>query len=175
MSRGQVTITQPIGAIPTIAPVMLDVTDETYSRSLNKFMKSGGYTPARSLKLVGRRALGGQYAWTVTPDLLTEEERLRLGELISWQDANIVAAELSNIDPTPLILIDEVYYLDPEPAPHSKTLLSTLTRSSGYVYGFGVFNAFFQQVEQDNELIQGGFGGVGGEAYQYQFTALEIL
>ena len=44
----------------------------------------------------------------------------------------------------PLRLWDEVQYLNSEPTPHSRPLLSTLTEvwNPAYVYGYGVFNVW---------------------------------
>ncbi|MEO0533232.1 MAG: hypothetical protein AAF215_05130 [Cyanobacteria bacterium P01_A01_bin.123] len=80
------------------------------------------------------------YLWTV-PVMLTLDEAIQLGALAKWQDAEYKAYRDGA-----LRLIDEIDYLDAEPSPHSRTLLSALNPSwnAGYEYGFGVFKVKLQ-------------------------------
>lgn len=75
------------------------------------------------------------YGWDVVAiaDLTTT---LQLGALARYQDTQQKAGNLA-----PLRLIDETDYLDPEPNPHSKTLLTPITPpwNGSYRYGYGVF------------------------------------
>lgn len=81
-------------------------------------------------------AYGITYAWTVAA-WLTMPEMLQLGALAKWQDRTYKTPADGK-----LRLIDEVRELDPEPSPHSRTLLSPLAPdwNAAYQYGFGVFN-----------------------------------
>lgn len=110
-----------------------------------------------------------KFIWTVAA-MLTQAEARQLGALAGWQDR----AYKANQDGA-LRLIDEIEFLDSEPSPHSRTLLSTLTESwnASYVYGYGVFPVLAQLPQDWRELI-GRWTGSGEEARVVTFTLLEI-
>ena len=84
---------------------------------------------------IGGPSYNPTFIWPITC-LLTESEARQLGALALWQNREYQAG-----NDGALRLIDETEYLDSEPSPHSRTLLTTLTESwnASYEYGYGVF------------------------------------
>lgn len=168
MARFEVTIAQPVGATPAIPPTVLRLTKDSYDRTLLNFLTAQTYTPAKTLTLKGQRSIGGKFSWALNPRGLSEVKLRDLQALMSWQQARY-AADLDGH----LVLVDEYLELPAQPAPHTKTLLTTLTTPYGYEYGFGVFKVFLRPAESAQAPI-GGFAD-NTLAQSFQFTALEIL
>lgn len=109
------------------------------------------------------------YLWTVVA-LLTQAQARQLGALAKWQDA----AYKANTDGA-LRLIDQMEFIDSEPSPHSRTLLTPIveTFNAAYVYGYGVFPVKLQ-LPQDWRSLIGRWVDTGLEARQVTFTLLEV-
>jgi hypothetical protein len=101
--------------------------------------------------------------------MATDVEARQLGALARWQDGQFKAKQ----DGT-LRLIDETEYLDDEPTPHSRTLLSALVTpwNSGYRYGYGVFPVKLQLPE--NWRTQMGRYSSGSQARLVTFICEEL-
>lgn len=108
------------------------------------------------------------YTWAVA-SLVTLDQALQLGSLSKWQDAAFKAKADGA-----LRLIDETELLDPEPNPHSRTLLSILTPTwaSTYRYGYGIFPIKLQLPEDWKQQV--GRWRTGDEARLVTFSMLEI-
>jgi len=108
------------------------------------------------------------YAWAVA-SLVTLDEAMQLGALAKWQDARYKARQDGA-----LRLIDETELLDPEPNPHSRTLLSILTPSWAPTYrtGYGIFAAKLQLPADWKTQV--GRWATGEEARLVTFSLLEI-
>jgi hypothetical protein len=108
------------------------------------------------------------YGWQVV--VVTDlDGMLQLGALAKWQKLNQDAGSLAA-----LRLIDECNYLEAEPTPHTKTLLTPLNPSwnAGYSYGYGVFPV--QLILSEGWNIPIGVFADGTPAYQLTFGVEEI-
>lgn len=115
-----------------VPPVVLRGWTDYPIRSLYKLKKLSGFSLAGTPLITGEQ-YGPRYIWGVKKEMSKELCR-QLMILFDYQQRT----------ENNLRLIDEVEHLDPELAPHSRTLLEELTEPSaaGYVYGFGVFNVW---------------------------------
>lgn len=112
---------------------------------------------------------GEKFIWPVAA-MLTLSQARQLGALAKWQSRTYKASQDGA-----LRLIDEIDYLDSEPSPHSRSLLSAITESwnSGYVYGYGVFDALIQ-LPQDWKQFLGKWNASGDQARLAAFTLIEL-
>lgn len=123
-------------------------------------------------------AYGVRYIWPVAA-MLTQAQARQLGALAKWQSLGYQGLTNAEAPTTrvarPLRLVDEIEYLDSEPTPHSRTLLSSIQESwnSDYVYGYGVFEVFVQ-LPQDWRQLVGRWQHSGDQARLVTFTLVEI-
>lgn len=109
------------------------------------------------------------FIWPVAA-MLTQAQARQLGALARWQDREYKARRDGA-----LRLVDEIDFLDSEPSPHSRTLLSSLQESwnSNFVYGYGVFPVKLQLGQDWRQLI-GRWVDSGEEARLVTFTLIEL-
>lgn len=114
-------------------------------------------------------AYGEKFLWPVAA-MLTLSQARQLGALAKWQSREYKASRDGA-----LRLIDEVDYVDSEPTPHSRTLLSSIPESwnSGYVYGYPVCPVLLQ-LPQDWKQFLGKWNSSGVEARLATFTLIEL-
>lgn len=62
---------------------------------------------------------------------IPEEDALRLGAIARWSSREYKARRDGHLE-----MDFELEYVDPEPSPHSRALISTLTTPYGYEYGY---------------------------------------
>jgi len=113
-------------------------------------------------------AYAPKYIWAVAA-ALTEVQARQLGAMARWQDTTYKAQGNGA-----LRLIDEVEYLDDEPNPHSRTLLSALVTpwNGDYRYGYGVFPVVIQLPEDWRTQL--GRWSTGGDARLVTFSLVEL-
>jgi len=134
MARWQVTIRQPASATPAIPELVLDTFGEDgYSRSQIQQVNLRDFTVGGSAIISGA-TYPYRYTWAIACQV-SEDDALQLEALVVWQDKQYAAG----LDGR-LRLIDEVEFLPPEAAPHSKTLIAPETNSYGFLRGFGSFD-----------------------------------
>ncbi|MEM6435703.1 MAG: hypothetical protein AAF773_17905 [Cyanobacteria bacterium P01_D01_bin.115] len=133
-----------------------------------------GYAELSARSNRGTPAISGPsydvtYSWPIAA-MVTLDEALQLGALAKWQDQQYKAQ-----NDGALRLIDELEPVDPQPSPHSRTLLSTLNPSwnAGFEYGYGVF-AVKLQLPTDWRQIVGVWKDSGELARLITFQALEV-
>jgi hypothetical protein len=109
-----------------------------------------------------------RYSWAIAA-MLTEDQARQLGALAKWQDGQYKGQSDGK-----LRLIDELEPLDPEPTPHSRTLLSALNPSwnAAYSYGYGVFDVLLQLPEDWRQQV--GRWATGEGARLVTFVAVEL-
>lgn len=127
--------TTPTGFSSVIVPPLILRDWEEYPiRSPFKIKKHSGYS-LNGTPLITGEQYGVRYSWGVKKTMTASEAR-HLGILFNYQQSS----------GNNLRLWDEVEELDPETAPHSRTLLVDVPEplSPGMVYGFGVFNIWIE-------------------------------
>lgn len=109
------------------------------------------------------------FIWPVAA-MLTQAQARQLGALARWQDREYKARRDGA-----LRLIDEIDFLDSEPSPHSRSLLSAISESwnAAYVYGYGVFPVKLK-LPQDWRQMIGRWVDSGEEARLVTFTLIEL-
>lgn len=114
-------------------------------------------------------AYNPKFIWPVAA-MMTQAQARQLGAKAGWQDREFKAKRNGA-----LRLIDEIEYLDSEPTPHSRTLLSAISEgwNSSYQYGYGVFDVLIV-LPQDSRQLIGRWNDSGEEARLVTFTLLEV-
>ena len=109
------------------------------------------------------------YSWAISA-LLTQDEALHLQALAQWQNDKLQKKESGFA----LRLIDETKFVIPEPSPHSRVLLQSITPPFGnsYRYGYGVFPVKLEIPE--DLLSDAGRWASGNEAKLLTFGAVEL-
>ncbi|MBE7384362.1 MAG: hypothetical protein F6J95_023485 [Leptolyngbya sp. SIO1E4] len=147
MAEGDLTIGIPGGGASDFAATPVPaLTLNLWTRDAGAPMRSElGYAELlgrsnRGTPQISGPAYGITFSWPVAA-MLTLDEALQLGALAKWQDSQYKAQNNGA-----LRLVDEIEYLDPEPSPHSRSLLAALNPSwnAGYEYGYGVFTVKLQ-------------------------------
>ncbi|MEO1208302.1 MAG: hypothetical protein AAFX78_02050 [Cyanobacteria bacterium J06638_20] len=135
----QITISQAPGSSPSIPSVMLESFGENPPVRAEAYrVQLDGLTASRKGIFTGEQGTR-IYSWELTCDL-GEEDFLRLGELIRWQQIELLAKRDGRLN-----LTDEFNYLDPEPPPHSATLVSgseVTFRGGAVETGYGIYKVF---------------------------------
>ena len=121
-------------------------------------------------------AYNGKYGGSVAAHL-TRSDLLKFQALVRWQQRQIKGLDAaltldSGYSLGNLKITDETTYLDPEPAPHSRTLVAALTPAFAptYRYGYGVLPA----VIVPGQSQQLGATLDGEAAYLVPFTWVEV-
>ena len=132
-----------------------------------------GYAGVTARSNRGAAAISGPayaptYIWAVA-SMVTQTEAQQIAALAGWQDRAYKARANGA-----LRLLDETEYLDPEPTPHSRPLLASLTPSwaSGYRYGYGVFAVKLQLPEDWRQQV--GVWATGEQARLVTFSLVEL-
>ena len=165
MAEGDITIRIP-GGSPPIPEVVL-----------NCFPKGEDHyeiTPNGLAEVVGRSAVGTAEIngtlkkWNDTTILaaLPEDDALALEAMAIWSSAQYESGSDGHLE-----MDWELEYIAPEPSPHSRTLVSTLTTSYGYEYGYPRYDIGL--------ILPAGFrkriGNVSGTIYSLvQFAVREV-
>ncbi|MGD1941876.1 MAG: hypothetical protein ACFB0G_11245 [Leptolyngbyaceae cyanobacterium] len=159
MARGEITLAATGSGIPT--QVLTDFIGEGgYSRSELGWSSVDRYSNNGVAAIAGP-AYGTKYRWDLS-FYYVESISLAVGAMLKWCEA-----DKSRV----LTLTDENSYLDPEPTPHSRTLVQALT-PAGYTgswqYGHGIFSVR-PAVTDEHRSPAGSINGQWGELLVVSF------
>lgn len=167
MPFGELKLQIP-GVSPPIAPLVLRDFNGDFGFPRRSRI---GFASAIGVSNWGTTAIAGpaytyKYFWQCAFNL-SPEDKLHLRALANWQDRTYKA-----IEDGALLLTDELHELDPEPSPHSKTILSGTSQSwaggTGYVYGYGQFLVKLEPGEDFEQRIN----WIGSEVLTFRLVEL---
>ena len=165
MADGEITIRIP-GASPPIPEVVIRYfpgQDDDYTISTH------GLAAVEEFSAIGTPIVTGEisdrYIYAVTCYQL-QEDALRLAAIARWSSDTYKAGNDGHLE-----MDFELQYIDPEPSPHSRALVNTLTTPYGYEYGFPRLNVVLTLGQDYRKKI----GCLGNQAYmRFQFAATEV-
>ena len=138
MAFGELTLSIP-GESPAISPLTLTDFNGEFGfprRSKVGFSAIAGQSNWGTAAIAGP-AYDYRYVWQVAVNL-SPDDALHLRALVNWQDRTYKSQQNGALN-----LTDELHLLDPEPSPHSRSLVSgssvNWAGASGYVTGYGSF------------------------------------
>lgn len=158
----------PNGATPTEAVLVTFADASNYQRWRFGWQAYEGHTP------FGTAIVSGAYR---RPKhryrlLFTEQDDVyrQVCDLMLWQQMERAARR-----PGQLSLSDECLDFEPEPAPHSKTLLTTKTNATGWVYGKGTINSVLVTQPDGEGFTYAGYDRNTNQPYKlFQIEVTEL-
>ena len=165
MADGEITIRIP-GASPPIPEVVIRYfpgQDDDYSVSAQGLATVDEFSAVGTPIVTGE--ISDRYIYAVTCYQL-QEDALRLAAIARWSSDTYKAGNDGHLE-----MDFEVQYVDPEPSPHSRTLISALTTSYSYEYGFPRLDVVLTLGDDYRKRA----GCAGSSAYSmFQFVATEV-
>ncbi len=165
MAEGDITI-----RIPGVSPPIPEVVINCFPEGEDHYeVTPNGLTEVVDRSAYGTAQINGALNdWSGLTVLakIPEDDALRLGAIARWSSREYLANRDGHLE-----LDFELEYVDPEPSPHSRTLIQTLTTSYSYEYGYPRYDVSLTLPPNFRQRS----GNIAGTIYNLvQFAATEV-
>lgn len=167
MATGEFTLRIPAALPQDRSPVVFTRTLGTNNNVFewNRHVTPDDFTPAGLPITSGQNQDLHKQAITA---FVTEADLLLFEGLFKWQQLQLKAKVGAGAR---LEWVDEVNILNPEPSPHSRTLLQTFTDDDGWEYGYGVYDVLITLPRGHREIVS----TLSGRYYLISFGVEEAI